>query len=343
MTTEGTPPEGERQPAPGERQPPPGTQSPLAGPPVGTPWCAVIVNPAKAGDGLPDVERLIAAETEQVGWAPPKLWETTPEDPGVGQAREAVESRPALVVAAGGDGTTRAVAGVLAGTGIPLGLLPMGTGNLLARNLEIPLNDGAAAVDIVVNGGTRPVDVCRLEVRRADGTRSSEASVVMLGMGFDAEVVGDAPDELKRRLGWGAYVATGLRKLWGRSHPVRIWVDDRPPAVRNVRSVLVATAGTLTGGVTLLPQARLDDGVCDVVTFAPRGIIGWPSIILWAVTGARGGHAMVRHAQARTVRIDTRWPLPAQVDGDAIGDAIRFDVTVEQGALLVRTPATASP
>jgi diacylglycerol kinase family enzyme len=303
-----------------------------------TPWCAIVINPTKAPPDRDDLERLITAETEKVGWAPPRVWETTAEDPGISQAREALEAGAAVVVAAGGDGTTRAVAGVLAGTGVALGLLPMGTGNLLARNLGIPLNDADAAVEIILNGRERSMDLCRATVTSPDGTRTDEASVVVLGMGFDAEVMAEVDDGLKRRIGWGAYVASGIRRLVGQRHPVRIWLDDEPPRITRVRSVLVATAGTLTGGVTFLREAQLDDGLADVVTVTPRTVAGWARIIWWAVRGARGSNPLLQQHQVRRVRIDARWPMPAQVDGDAIGDGIRIDVTVEPAALLVRTP-----
>jgi diacylglycerol kinase family enzyme len=307
-----------------------------------TPWCAVVANPTKAPAGVEDLVRLVTAETEETGWAPPKIWETTPEDPGEGQAREAVRAGASLVVAAGGDGTTRAVAGVLAGSGVPMGLLPMGTGNLLARNLGVPLNDGEAALRVIAGGDTRKIDVVRARIMRPDGSVTDEPSVVMLGMGFDAEVVGETDDTLKRTIGWGAYVAAGLRRLvGGRRHPVRLWLDDDPPRITRVRSVMVATAGTLTGGVTLLPEAKLDDGLADVVTVTPEGLAGWVRIVWWAVRGARGSNPLVQRHQARRVRIDARWPMPAQVDGDPVGEAIRIDVTVEPAALHVRAPAAA--
>lgn len=305
-----------------------------------TPWCAIVINPTKAPPGRDDLERLITAETEKVGWAPPRIWETTVDDPGITQAQEAVDAGAAIVVAAGGDGTTRAVAGVLAGTGVALGLLPMGTGNLLARNLGIPLNDADAAVDVIMNGRERTMDLCRATVTGPDGGRKEEPSVVVLGMGFDAEVMAQVDDGLKRRIGWGAYVASGLGRLVGQRHPVRIWLDDEPPRITRVRSVLVATAGTLTGGVTLLPEAQLDDGLADVVTVTPRTLAGWAQIIWWAVRGARGSNPLMQQRQVRKVRIDARWPMPAQIDGDAISDAVRLDVTVEPGALVVKVPAT---
>lgn len=308
-----------------------------------TPWCAVVANPVKTPAGIEDLARLVTAETEKAGWAPPKIFLTTPEDPGEGQARDAVQAGASLVVAAGGDGTTRAVAGVLAGSGVPMGLLPMGTGNLLARNLGVPLNDAEAAVRVIVSGDTRGIDVVRARIMRPDGSVADEPSVVLLGMGFDAEVVGETADTLKRTIGWGAYVAAGLRRLMGggRRHPVRLWLDDEPPRITRVRSVMVATAGTLTGGVTLLPEAKLDDGLADVVTVTPKGLAGWIRIIWWAVRGARDSNPLVQRHQVRRVRIDARWPMPAQVDGDPVGEAIRIDVTVEPAALHVRAPAAA--
>ncbi|MGF1645643.1 MAG: diacylglycerol/lipid kinase family protein [Kineosporiaceae bacterium] len=308
-----------------------------------TPWCAVVVNPVKAPAGVEDLVRLITTGTEEAGWAPPKIWETTAEDPGAGQAREALDAGASLVVAAGGDGTTRAVAGVLAGSGVPMGLLPMGTGNLLARNLGVPLHDAEAAVRVITRGETRGIDLVRARITRPDGSTAVEPSVVMLGMGFDAEVVGETDDTLKRTIGWGAYVAAGLRRLMGggRRHPVRLWLDNDPPRITRVRSVLVASAGTLTGGVRLLREAKLDDGLADVVTVTPKSVAGWIQIIWWAVRGAGGSNPLVQQRQVHKVRVDARWPMPAQVDGDVVGAAIRLDVTVEPLALLVRTPSQA--
>ncbi len=301
-------------------------------------WVALIANPIKVGKAMEQIETWLNDAGEQSGWAPHRVFETTVEDSGVGQAHAALEQGATLVIAAGGDGTVRAVAGVLAGTDVPLGLLPMGTGNLLARNLSIPLNDVAGALEVAVSGQTVPIDVARLRGVRHGGEVIEEASVVMLGLGFDAEVVAGADDTMKRRFGWGAYVATGLPRLAGKRLPIRIWLDDRPPVRREVRTVIVASCGTLTGGVVLLPTAAYDDGRLDVLTVAPKGIAGWLSILGWVLSGSRKNHGLVRHAVVRHVRIQTPRPAPAQVDGDPIGDVMRLDVSVEERSLLVRAP-----
>jgi len=99
---------------------------------------AVIVHPLTLPE--PDAVRACLADRcQQQGWAPPRWLPMTPGDPGTGVAARAVAQGVDLVVCCGGDGTVRAVAAALAGTGVPLGVVPTGTGNLLARNLTIPL------------------------------------------------------------------------------------------------------------------------------------------------------------------------------------------------------------
>ena len=305
-------------------------------PPLGAHWCAVVVNPSKVDDRLDDIEELVTAATDTLGWSKPRMWHTTVEDNGIAQTREALAAGASLVLAIGGDGTVRTVAGVLAGTGVPLGIVPMGTGNLLARNLWIPVNDLEASIEEAVTGHTASIDVARVHAVRAGGEVIEETSVVMLGVGFDAEVFDNVDEKLKGRIGWAAYVATGLPRMVGTLVPVRLTLDGRRPTVRKVRSVVVASCGTLTGGVVLLPDAHYDDGIADILVVAPKGIAGWLSIIGWALRKTRAKHGLVRHLTARTVRIESDRPIPAQIDGDSIGEVVRMDVVMEHRTLDVK-------
>ncbi len=124
--------------------------------PAGPP--AVVFNPSKTADG-DRLRALVTQSAAEAGLGEPLWYETTIEDPGLGQAREAVAAGASVVIAAGGDGTVRAVAEALAGTSTPMALLPLGTGNLLARNLDLPLGDEREMVATALTGRDRPIDL----------------------------------------------------------------------------------------------------------------------------------------------------------------------------------------
>ena len=239
---------------------------------------AVIFNPVKQGV---DALRTAVSEIEAQHGFGPTLWiETTEEDPGTGQARKAVEEGVDLVIAAGGDGTVRAVAEGLEDEEIPVGLIPLGTGNLFARNLDIPVNDIPGAVTLAFTGADRPVDVVRARVRRPDGSTETEVSLVMSGIGFDAAMIANTDPDLKKRVGWLAYVDAGIRAI-PNSAPFRVAhrMDDGRTHRSRVASVLIANLGYLPGNIELIPDASIDDGRLDVVRLQPRNFWGW--LMVW--------------------------------------------------------------
>src|SRR6478752_2990671 len=187
---------------------------------------AFVANPSQ-----PDVALLRASmerNRSEHNLREPLWYETTVADPGVGQARKAVAEGADVVVAIGGDGTVRAVAEGLVGTGIPMGLMPLGTGNLLARNLDLPLSDPLEAMRIALDGRDRTIDVGWLKVITWEsevdgGTADPETEalrdylfLVIAGLGFDAAMVADTDEQLKRRVGWIAYFVAGFKHLNGR-------------------------------------------------------------------------------------------------------------------------------
>ena len=334
------------------------------------PVVAVVVNPTKPGaHGLRET---LAESCARRGLDEPLWFETTAEDPGVGQARDALDRGADIVLAAGGDGTVRAVAEALTGTGVPMGLLPLGTGNLLARNLDLPLNDPAAALAVALDGWDRPIDVGRLQVVRwateqrgadpdaADATTppasdepgrsaprrppSEHLFLVIAGLGFDAAMVADADEQLKAKVGWMAYFVAGIRHLHGRRLRVQVGLDDRPATSTRLRSLLVGNCGRLPGGINLLPDAELDDGWLDVAAIDTRGgLAGWAQLLGEVVLQGIGLRndlpakiGRIDHTRARTVRLAVVGGEHVQVDGEVLGRAEELTASVDARALRVR-------
>ncbi|HEX4728717.1 MAG TPA: diacylglycerol kinase family protein, partial [Jatrophihabitans sp.] len=226
---------------------------------------AVVANPAKVAD-LAELKREVAERCAgEFGW-----WETTEQDTGAGQAKAAVADGAELVLVCGGDGTTAACAGALADTGVAMAVVPAGTGNLLARNLGIPLAL-PDSLDVAFGEHERQLDVLDTGELRY---------LVMAGLGFDAALIRDTDEDLKAKVGWLAYLGGLLRAIRGR-HRTRyeITIDDQPPLHRRAIGVLVANVGQLQGGITLLPNARPDDGQLDVITLSPHTAVDWPVLI----------------------------------------------------------------
>lgn len=321
---------------------------------------AFVANPSK-----PDVADLRAAVRKSAAeqYLPEPMWlETTVEDPGVGQARQAVEAGADLVVAVGGDGTVRAVAEALAGTGVPMGLMPLGTGNLLARNLDIPLSDPIAAMQVALDGTDTPIDVGWLKVTKwesqvdddiAEAADSLPADtdvprdhifLVIAGLGFDAAMVADTDNDLKAKVGWIAYFVAGVRHLHGRRLRVDLTLDDNAVQHLRARSVLIGNCGKLPGGITLLPDAVIDDGVLDVAAIDTRaGIAGWAQLFGEVVLQGVGVRSempakmgRIDHSRAKAVRVEVPGGEHVQVDGDIVGKATEITARVDPGALIVR-------
>jgi YegS/Rv2252/BmrU family lipid kinase len=293
---------------------------------------AVVVNPVKVDDASA-VRRDVCAVMADAGWADPLWFETTTEDTGEAQARQAVAEGVDVVFACGGDGTVMACVTALAGSGTPLGVLPVGTGNLLARNLGLPL-DMADALRVGLSGDDRSIDVGTFVV--GGDADQGRRFVVMAGIGFDAAMMADAPEALKAKFGWPAYVVSGVRHLRDRGVQVVVRVDDLPPLHRAVQAVVVGNVGRLQAGVALFPAAAPDDGLLDVAVIAPRGIGEWLRVIGRLALRRRREDARFERLRGRRIEIRARTPMPVQLDGDPLDTAAHVVVEVEPGGLVVR-------
>jgi YegS/Rv2252/BmrU family lipid kinase len=290
---------------------------------------AVVINPSKPA--AQDIREVIDRLGREHGWDEPLWLETTAEDPGAGQAREALEAGVDVVIAAGGDGTVRCVAEVLAGTGTPLGLVPLGTGNLLARNLGLDVADAEGAAKAALLGKERKIDVVR-SVR--DGG-SEQTFLVMAGLGFDASIMASTDSDLKDKVGWLAYVDAAIRNLSGKPVKAKVSVDGKPVASRRVRSVMVGNCGRIQGGVEIFPGAAIDDGILDLMVVAP-GKLGWLGVIAGVIGKGRSKDTSVEYFRGTSVDVSLEHADDFQLDGDHDGKGARLSVRVDPGALRVR-------
>ena len=312
---------------------------------------AVVYNPIKID--LDTVRAVVDAEQRDAGWEPTLWFETTEADPGQGQTKEALEAGATMVLAAGGDGTIRAVAEVLQGTGASLALLPSGTGNLLARNLSLTLNDLEHSVHTAFAGGDRSIDVALTDIYREDGTSSRHAFLVMAGFGLDAKMLANTDDELKKKVGWLAYVkaiATVLRDK--NLLRMRFRLDDEPIRRMSAHTLIIGNAGSLPGNILLLPEAAVDDGQLDIVILRPEQVVHWIQIIVKIVweNGVLSRTPLGRKFRTREVkalnylrgqrlRVRLNRPEEVELDGDPFGQAIGISTRVAAGGLSVRVPS----
>jgi YegS/Rv2252/BmrU family lipid kinase len=288
---------------------------------------AVVINPIRVADTEAYRAR-IAAAMRDAGWAEPMWLPTTAEDPGRGMSAQAVEAGVDVVFVCGGDGTVRGCVSELMHTGIPMALLPAGTGNLLVRNLRLPM-DLDQAVLVGLHGTDRAIDVGMVE---------DQPFTVMAGIGFDAAIMADAPARLKQQVGWPAYIVSGLRHIRDRRMHVTLRLDGGPPLRRRARTVVLGNVGALQGGLHLLPDALPDDGILDVVVLAPKGLVDWVRVAGRVLRRRTGVDQRIEHFRVQQIEISSDRPEPRELDGDLIAPGTSLTARIEHRALLVRMP-----
>jgi diacylglycerol kinase family enzyme len=290
------------------------------------PRSAVIVNPTKVPD-LDELRGMVEKGLSGKGWPLPTWYETTPEDPGRGQTREAIQDGAELIFACGGDGTVMAVVTALAGSDVAMAVLPAGTGNLLAANLGLA-GDPATGVQVALDGGRRRIDV---------GVMGDLCFAVMAGMGFDAQMLAGTSETAKKHIGWLAYVFGAARHLRDRPMRARIVLDGGRSLPRRPRSVIVGNVGRLQGGVRLLSKADPADGKLDVAILSPNNLGHWASLA-WAVVSRRERVPLMETFTAERVEIYTKQTEQRQLDGDLIEPGRSMKISIKPGALLLCVP-----
>ena len=308
------------------------------------PGSLVVINPhaSKARD-----PGTLAALTERIGavlakrdGAEPRIAQTASADEVGPLVKDALAAGVASVVGVGGDGTMRDIAAVVAGTGVPLGIIPAGTGNQVAAVLGIPLSpvEGVGALE---QAQVRTLDLGDVSVELEGAAPTVSTFILGCGAGFDAELMASTPSGLKRRLGAAAYFLQGARMVLRlKATPCRVTVDDE--------TVDTAATAVLIGNLGQLVPGRLDlrlpldpvDGLLDlIVVGASNPVAGMRGLLDQLRRSELGGgsdEASIRR-RGRVIRIEPEQPLALEVDGDYVGRGA-LEARVRPGALQVLAP-----
>lgn len=257
---------------------------------------------------------------------------TSKEEGAQALAKKALEDGVDLLAVSGGDGTVMEAMSALVGTDIPIAVLPAGTGNLLSVNLSIPTTV-PEAVDVALSGNQYQLDLAR--------TSDGQYFAIMGGIGLDAQMIADAGREAKRRLGVFAYFWSALKNLQRRREYVEITIDDKPPLRRNVKTVMVANMGRITGGLEAVPTASPNDGKLDVAVVRTATLGQGLRLLAYTLLGRSQEDPTFDVYQAQRVTVRTVRPQPVELDGEECDPVQEWSVEVVPKAVRVLVPEEA--
>jgi YegS/Rv2252/BmrU family lipid kinase len=286
---------------------------------------AVVAHSGKTLDGgLDELRRRITGHgVEKLLW-----YEVPKSKKAPKKVRKALDAKPDLVVAWGGDGLVQRTIDVMAGSSTPLAIIPAGTGNLLATNLGVPA-DLAGAVDVAFEGKRKRVDLGKL---------NGEHFAVMAGIGFDGAMIQDADKEMKARLGKLAYVWAGIRHVNGAAPRAQVKIDGIDWFDDEASCVLVGNVGTITGGIQAFDDARPDDGWLDVGVATAQGALQWARALGTMAVGRSDRSPFVRITRARRVDVKLHSKLEYELDGGAREAAKKLTAEVVPAAVKICVP-----
>ncbi|WEV72060.1 diacylglycerol kinase family protein [Bifidobacterium sp. ESL0790] len=312
---------------------------------------AFIVNPSKpqADKSRRHIEEFCHAR----GIKDIEFIETTLEHDGRACALDALDHGADVLVAVGGDGTVRTVASAISGTGHTLGIVPIGTGNLFARNMGIPIDDIDAALTVAISRGERMVDMGRMALLDRDDQTHAHAFLIIAGIGFDADMIEDTDPELKKNISWLAYFAGAMKHLFAPKYRGTITItspDGTARTITNVhfRTMMAGNCGQIPM-FSLMPDASFDDGLLDFeIIDTSGGILGWANlfgdVMHQTITGKAqqspiSTNSTMDQIQGTQAEVRLEKPALAEVDGDMLGESSHIRFSIEPKSLCVRVPS----
>jgi len=311
---------------------------------------AFVINPSKptAGETRAFIERFCTNR----GIADIMFIETQLDKDGRACALEALEQGADVVIAVGGDGTVRTVASAMGGTNHAMGIIPIGTGNLFARNMNIPVGDLEAAMLIAISHGSYKVDIGRLQLLDHPEEDHAHAFLIIAGIGFDAVMIDDTDPKLKKNISWLAYFVAGAKHLFAPKYHASVVLtgangDQHVREDVEFRTFMSGNCGEIPV-FSLMPDASFNDGLLDFeVIDTNGGIIGWMNLFGDVVHQTIIGkpeqnplstNSTIEQVQGVSAEITLEKPAKAQVDGDMLPETKHIRFSVDHRALIVRVP-----
>lgn len=289
---------------------------------------AVVAHQKKTlGGGLDELRRrLTDAGPDELLWFEVPKSKKAPKE-----VRKAIDAEVDRLIVWGGDGMVQRSLDVLAHSkrNVPLGIIPAGTGNLLATNLGIPASL-EESVEVALHGEPRRVDLGKL---------GGEYFGVMAGIGFDGAMINDADRNMKDRLGKLAYVWAGLRHVNGEAATATITIDGTKWFEDEASCVLIGNVGRITGGIKAFDDAKPDDGWLDVGVATAQGALQWARALGTMAVGRSDSSPFVRTTRARRIDVKLKSKMEYELDGGARTRTKSFSAKVAPGAVKICVPA----
>lgn len=301
---------------------------------------ALIVNPAAraAEAGVAAVQSAAA----RLGWQPPLLLPTTVEHPGGQQTIEALDAGVDRLIVAGGDGTLRQVAAAVAShpnsATIPIAVIPVGAGNLVARNLGVHPRRLAEAAAVAHSGVVSPLSVGWVSCQVAGVWQPEVVMLMATGLGRDAQAVAAVRPWLKRQAGWLAYAEAGGRHAFHPAMPMTISLDGGPANKVLAWSVLVGGLPRLPMGVVAFPGATVGADMAQVLHVHVHHPLEWLPVAVKGLAHTTADVAALNYWTASDVVVRPDRPAVVQIDGDVVADVQQLRVRWQPKAVTVLRP-----
>jgi diacylglycerol kinase (ATP) len=289
------------------------------------PSVAVVAHSGKSlGGGLPELRKVLAAE----GVNNPLWYEVTKSRKAPKVARRAMSHGAEVLFVWGGDGMVQRCIDALAGTVGVVAIVPAGTANLLATNLQIPA-DITGAVRVGLHGERRRLDT---------GSVNGEHFVVMAGAGFDARMIKEAGPGMKNRFGRAAYLITGTRNLSTDLAKAVIEVDGRRFFKGRVSCVLVGNVSKILGGIELFSGSQPDDGLLELGVVTAQSAVDWIRTLGRVALSDAERSPFVETARGKRFRIRFDQRFPYELDGGARPGVRKIRINVHHSSIRICVP-----